>query len=157
MAFAERHLARHLRQDARLRLQWHLRQGHHVVIVSASPECYVRPAGELLGVELVLQVAHQLRLGERRRLCKRLAFAQLVVERKRGSGHMRQRVGERGTVCTGLGLAAQERRVLGERDRPCIGDHGPEHCVGATDRVEDRGPELEQRFERQCGRGLRHR
>jgi phosphatidylglycerophosphatase C len=52
--FAERHLARHLRQDARLRLQWHQRQGHHVVIVSASPECYVRHAGELLGVDGVL-------------------------------------------------------------------------------------------------------
>jgi phosphatidylglycerophosphatase C len=54
VAFAERHLARHLRQDARLRLQWHQRQGHHVVIVSASPECYVRRAGELLGVDGVL-------------------------------------------------------------------------------------------------------
>jgi phosphatidylglycerophosphatase C len=52
--FAERHLARHLRQDARLRLQWHQSQGHHVVIVSASPECYVRRAGELLGVDGVL-------------------------------------------------------------------------------------------------------
>jgi phosphatidylglycerophosphatase C len=53
-AFAERHLARHLRQDTRLRLQWHQRQGHHVVIVSASPECYVRRAGEILGVDGVL-------------------------------------------------------------------------------------------------------
>jgi phosphatidylglycerophosphatase C len=54
VAFAERHLARHLRQDARLRLEWHQRQGHHVVIVSASPECYVGRAGELLGVDAVL-------------------------------------------------------------------------------------------------------
>jgi len=61
VAFAERHLARHLRQDARLRLQWHQRQGHHVVIVSASPECYVRPAGELLGVDGV--VATRLAVG----------------------------------------------------------------------------------------------
>jgi phosphatidylglycerophosphatase C len=53
-AFAARHLARHLREDARRRLQWHQRQGHHVVIVSASPECYVRRAGELLGVDGVL-------------------------------------------------------------------------------------------------------
>jgi phosphatidylglycerophosphatase C len=52
--FAQRHLARHLRRDARLRLQWHQRQGHHVVIVSASPECYVRPAGEILGVDGVV-------------------------------------------------------------------------------------------------------
>jgi len=46
--FARRHLSRHLRQDARLRLEWHRRQGHYVVIVSASPECYVRPAGAQL-------------------------------------------------------------------------------------------------------------
>jgi phosphatidylglycerophosphatase C len=54
VSFAERHLARHLREDTRLRLQWHQRQGHHVVIVSASPECYVRRAGEILGVDAVL-------------------------------------------------------------------------------------------------------
>jgi phosphatidylglycerophosphatase C len=54
IAFAQRHLARHLRHDARQRLEWHQRQGHHVVIVSASPECYVRQAGELLGVDGVL-------------------------------------------------------------------------------------------------------
>jgi phosphatidylglycerophosphatase C len=59
--FAERHLARHLRRDARVRLEWHQRQGHHVVIVSASPECYVRPAGALLGVDGV--VATRLAVG----------------------------------------------------------------------------------------------
>jgi phosphatidylglycerophosphatase C len=54
IVFAERHLARRLRQDASQRLEWHRRQGHHVVIVSASPESYVRPAGEMLGVDGVL-------------------------------------------------------------------------------------------------------
>jgi HAD superfamily hydrolase (TIGR01490 family) len=54
VAFAEQHLTQHLRRDARQRLEWHQRQGHHVVIVSASPENYVRPAGELLGVDGVL-------------------------------------------------------------------------------------------------------
>jgi phosphatidylglycerophosphatase C len=54
VAFAERHLAQHLRRDARQRLEWHQRHGHHVVIVSASPECYVRRAGEILGVDAVL-------------------------------------------------------------------------------------------------------
>src|SRR3984957_10728455 len=52
--FSELHLESHLRQDPRLRLQWHQRQGHHVVIVSASPECYVLRAGEILGVDAVL-------------------------------------------------------------------------------------------------------
>ena len=43
--FAHRHLQRHLRDDTLRRLEWHRRQGHHIVVVSASPECYVLPAG----------------------------------------------------------------------------------------------------------------
>ena len=49
--FAARYLRRHLREDARARLEWHRRQGHHTVVVSASPEAYVAPAGELLGMD----------------------------------------------------------------------------------------------------------
>ena len=60
-AFAHRHLQRHLREDTRRRLEWHRRQGHHTVIVSASPECYVSPAGEELGVDGV--VATRLAVG----------------------------------------------------------------------------------------------
>jgi phosphatidylglycerophosphatase C len=52
--FANEHLTRRLRHDARRRLQWHQSQGHHVVIVSASPELYVQRAGEILGVDGVL-------------------------------------------------------------------------------------------------------
>ena len=59
--FAHRHLQRHLRADARRRLEWHQRQGHYTVIVSASPECYVSPAGEELGVDGV--VATRLAVG----------------------------------------------------------------------------------------------
>jgi phosphatidylglycerophosphatase C len=60
-AFASIHLGRHLRKDTRQRLEWHQSQGHHVVIVSASPECYVNPAGERLGVDGV--VATRLAVG----------------------------------------------------------------------------------------------
>ncbi len=52
--FAERHLARHVREDTKRRLDWHQRQGHYTVIVSASPECYVVPSGHQLGVNGVL-------------------------------------------------------------------------------------------------------
>ena len=52
--FAQAHLRRRLRPDARARLEWHRGQGHHVIVVSASPECYVRPAAELLGAEAAL-------------------------------------------------------------------------------------------------------
>jgi phosphatidylglycerophosphatase C len=61
VAFARRHLQRHQREDTRRRLEWHRRQGHHIVIVSASPECYVSPAGEELGVDGV--VATRLAVG----------------------------------------------------------------------------------------------
>jgi phosphatidylglycerophosphatase C len=60
-AFARRWLGRHLRDDTRRRLEWHRAQGHHTVIVSASPECYVAPAGEQLGVDGV--VATRLAVG----------------------------------------------------------------------------------------------
>ena len=59
--FAHRHLQRHLRDDTRRRLEWHRRQGHHIVVVSASPECYVLPAAEELGVHGV--VATRLAIG----------------------------------------------------------------------------------------------
>ncbi|HEY3844917.1 MAG TPA: HAD-IB family hydrolase [Acidimicrobiales bacterium] len=59
--FAHEHLARHLRADTRRRMQWHQDEGHHVVIVSASPECYVRPAGAELGADGV--VATRLAVG----------------------------------------------------------------------------------------------
>lgn len=53
-AFAEQHLSRRLRPEVRARLDWHRRQGHLVVLVSASLEYYVEPAGQLLGVDGVL-------------------------------------------------------------------------------------------------------
>jgi phosphatidylglycerophosphatase C len=52
--FAEAHLARHLRADVHRRFVWHQQRGDHTVIVSASPESYVREAGRLLGAEHVI-------------------------------------------------------------------------------------------------------
>ena len=49
--FAEEHLRRHLRPDTRERLEWHRKQGHHIVVVSASPEAYIQPAAALLGAD----------------------------------------------------------------------------------------------------------
>jgi phosphatidylglycerophosphatase C len=60
-AFARRHLSRHLRPEVVRRLEWHRAQGHRVVIVSASPECYVTVAGRELGVDGV--VATRLAVG----------------------------------------------------------------------------------------------
>ncbi len=52
--FAEAHLRRRLRRDVADRLEWHRDRGDRVVIVSASPEAYVGPAGRLLGSDAVV-------------------------------------------------------------------------------------------------------
>lgn len=48
-SFASEHLEREGRTDIIDRLDWHLQQGHDVVIVSASPQIYVDVMAELLG------------------------------------------------------------------------------------------------------------
>jgi phosphatidylglycerophosphatase C len=52
--FARQHLARHLRAPVRDRFDQHRDRGDRVVIVSASPELYVRVAGDLLGADGVV-------------------------------------------------------------------------------------------------------
>jgi len=54
VAFARHHLRTRLRPDAARRLAWHQARGDRIVIVSASPESYVREAGRLLGVDGVV-------------------------------------------------------------------------------------------------------
>lgn len=49
--FAVGHLAARERPHVVARLRWHLDQGHHVVIVSASPELYARSIAQALGPE----------------------------------------------------------------------------------------------------------
>ncbi len=52
--FADSHLRRRARPEVRARLDWHRQRGDRVVIVSASPEVYVRVAGHLLGADGVV-------------------------------------------------------------------------------------------------------
>jgi phosphatidylglycerophosphatase C len=52
-AFGRSHYSRHARADVRARLEWHRDQGHRIVIVSASLDCYLAPVAEDLGVGLV--------------------------------------------------------------------------------------------------------
>jgi phosphatidylglycerophosphatase C len=49
--FALAHFERHARSRVIDRLNWHLREGHDVVIVSASPQLYVEVVAEHLGVD----------------------------------------------------------------------------------------------------------
>jgi phosphatidylglycerophosphatase C len=53
-SFAQRVGARGLRPDTPQRLAWHLREGHRVVLVSASFGAYLRPLGAALGADAVL-------------------------------------------------------------------------------------------------------
>ena len=47
--FARHHVARELRPQVRAKLQGHIDAGHHVVLVSASPELYVGVVAAMLG------------------------------------------------------------------------------------------------------------
>jgi phosphatidylglycerophosphatase C len=60
--FARHHLDRHLRPAVQRRFDWHRQRGDRVVIVSASPELYVGPAGERLGADGV--IATRLAVGD---------------------------------------------------------------------------------------------
>ena len=63
-------VATQLRADRLARLRWHQDQGHDTVLVSASPELYVQPAGRLLGCTAVL--ASRLEVDRRGRVTGRL-------------------------------------------------------------------------------------
>jgi phosphatidylglycerophosphatase C len=53
-AYAEHVVASCIRGDVLERVEWHRRGGHELVIVSASPELYLVPVGQLLGFDAVL-------------------------------------------------------------------------------------------------------
>ena len=51
--YAHTRIPRIIRPKAAERMQWHKREGHRVLIVTASPELWVKPWAESLGVEFV--------------------------------------------------------------------------------------------------------
>lgn len=55
--FGRDHFRRHARADVRERLEAHRRLGHRLVIVSASPELYLRPVAAELGVDGLIATA----------------------------------------------------------------------------------------------------
>ncbi len=60
--YGQEHVSNHLRPDVGNRFDWHRRRGDTVVIVSASPEVYVKVAGDRLGADGV--IATRLEVGE---------------------------------------------------------------------------------------------
>jgi phosphatidylglycerophosphatase C len=79
-AFGVSHYHHRSRTKLRARLDWHRRQGHRVVLVSASPEYYVRAVGAELGVDGV--VATRLEVDRDGRLTGRFAGANCRGARK---------------------------------------------------------------------------
>jgi phosphatidylglycerophosphatase C len=53
-SYADYVVASGLRPDVRSRVDFHRREGHELVLVSASPELYVAPIGRRLGFDAVL-------------------------------------------------------------------------------------------------------
>ncbi|HUY65730.1 MAG TPA: HAD-IB family hydrolase [Acidimicrobiales bacterium] len=90
--FARHHLARHLRRHVQDRFDWHRRRGDRVVIVSASPEVYVRVAGDLLGADGV--VATRLAVDDRGALTGHYQGANCRGEEK--LRRLREWIGDRG-------------------------------------------------------------
>jgi len=72
-AFADYVVAERIRPDVRERVEWHRREGHELVLVSASPELYAMPIGQRLGFDVVL--ATRLEVGVDGRLTGRLLGA----------------------------------------------------------------------------------
>jgi HAD superfamily hydrolase (TIGR01490 family) len=50
-SFGLSHFSRRVRPEVRERLEWHRSQGHKTVVVSASPEIYVRAVAQVLGAD----------------------------------------------------------------------------------------------------------
>ena len=67
--FGRAHFDHRSRTKVRARFDWHRRQGHRLVIVSASPECYVRAVADELGADGV--VATRLEVDEHGKLTGR--------------------------------------------------------------------------------------
>ncbi len=63
--FARDHFGRKVREDMLARLEWHKSQGHLVVIVSASPDCYIETVARMVGATGV--VATRLRVDDKGR------------------------------------------------------------------------------------------
>jgi phosphatidylglycerophosphatase C len=76
-------IAQRLRPDTVARLRWHRTQGHHVVVVSASPEVIVRPVVTALGAHEVL--ATKLEIDDEGRLTGRIVGGNV-------RGHAKSRV-----------------------------------------------------------------
>ncbi len=107
-SYADHVVTRGLRADVRHRVDWHRREGHELVLVSASPELYVTPIGRRLGFDVVL--ATRLEVDGEDRLTGRLEGANCRGAEK--VARLRQWRGEELVLDWAYGDSAGDREML---------------------------------------------
>ncbi len=117
--FAALHLARHTRSDTLTRLDWHKTKGHRIVVVSASLDCYVRPAAAILGADDA--IATRLKFSEPPESPESPAMNATVQERGPGA----EITGSSTTSCVAASTGAGSVSSIG-----ATGFDGP-NCRGA--------------------------
>jgi phosphatidylglycerophosphatase C len=113
-AFADDVVVRHLRADVVDRVEWHRRQGHELVLVSASLAAYLDLVGKQLGFDAVL--ATELAVDEGGRLTGELATPNV-----RGTEKVRRLdewLGDRPAFVWAYGDSAGDRELLARADQP---------------------------------------
>jgi len=115
-AFAADVVAHHLRDDVLARADWHARQGHRRVIVSASFECYLEPIAATLGFDAALATRLAVADG---RLTGRLDGANVRrAEKVRRLEHWLARSpGDRPATIWAYGDSAGDQELLASADR----------------------------------------
>ncbi len=108
-------LAQRVRPTMRARLEQHRAAGHSLVIISASPELYVAPAGRRLGVDAVL--ATRLEVGIDGLLTGRIEGANCRGEEK--TARLRAWLGCEPAVLHAYGDSAGDAHLLAMADTPC--------------------------------------
>lgn len=104
--------ARRLRPDTVTRLRWHVRNGHDVVVVSASPELYVAPIVRRLGVPTVLATGLEVDAADR--LTGRLLGANVRGPEK--ERRLREHLGSEPVTLYAYGDSTGDRELLAMAD-----------------------------------------
>jgi phosphatidylglycerophosphatase C len=134
--FGRRHYLRRRRHDVGARLEQPRRQGHRLVVVSASPELYVGPAGAALGADAV--IATRLAVGADGRLTGGYEGRNCRGEEK--LARLREWIDANapGALLWAYGNSAGDRRLLGGADVGVdVGRLGPAGKLRAFRRLRD--------------------
>lgn len=134
--FGTAHYARRRRADVAARVEQHRRHGHRLVIVSASPELYVRAVGEELGFDAV--IATRLEVGPDGRLTGSYQGANCRGRRKLEGLQQWTQSHAPGAALWAYGNSAGDRRLLGGADVGVdVGRLGPVGKLRAFRRLRD--------------------